>query len=101
MGPKRARGRLQDTPRRPQEAPKRPQEADKRPPGGLGGLIVVLLLKKLEAPTNPVREENRTTVGNSNADYQHELIMNALHAIALLCFAWQFVGLLFYVLAMI
>ena len=56
---------------------------------------------QLEASTNPVREENRTTVGNPNVDYQHELIMNTLHAVALLCFAWQLVGLLFYVLAMI
>ena len=63
-------------------------------------LHMLLQTLQLEAPTNPVREENRTTAGNPNVDYQHELIMNALRAIALLCFAWQLVGLLFYIFAM-
>ena len=69
--------------------------------GLLGFVNFKQIFQKLEASTNPVREEKQATVGNPNADYQGELIMNALHAIALLCFAWHFVALLFYVLAMI
>ena len=75
---------------RPKSGPRRTQEQPR----------AAYISHQLEAPTNPVREENRTTAGNPNVDYQHELIMNALRAIALLCFAWQLVGLLFYIFAM-
>ena len=56
-------------------------------------------IKKLEASTNPVREESQTTVGNPNVDYKHELIFECPSCYALLCFAWQCFVLLFHVVA--
>ena len=46
--------------------------------------LEIRILSELETPTNPAREESQTTVGNPHMDYEHELIMNALHAAALL-----------------
>ena len=44
---------------------------------------------KLEASTNPVREQNQTTVGNPNMDHEHGLLVGCNACYALLCFAWQ------------
>jgi len=56
---------------------------------------------KLEAFTNSVREESRAKIRNPNADFEHELLTNAIHAIVLLRFPRQFFALLFYLWAMI